>query len=178
MKQRGLAHIALIIILVAGLVAGLYLISHPQIFRPKAAVNSPSAQFVDANGNQISQTTTANVRLKIVKNSGGSSADVVNPSPTPAAAADRAPTPSPAANTVNVYTRGFTASPEIVDLLKAKQVFVTGITIPNGAAGYNVSTTDRGTIFVPHSAMIDNNGYSYWAINDISNYLNMHPHGE
>ncbi len=89
MNQKGIAHIILLVILIAGLIAGLYLIQHPQIFRPKAAVNAPSAQFVDSSGNQISQTTTANVRLKIVKNSAGSTvgtaADVSHPTPTPAA---------------------------------------------------------------------------------------------
>ncbi len=67
MKQRGIIQIFVILILLGGLLGGLYLIQHPQIFRPKAAVNAPSAQFVDASGNAISQTTTANVRLKIVK---------------------------------------------------------------------------------------------------------------
>ncbi len=248
LSEKGLAHIILLVILIAGLIAGLYLIQHPQIFKPRANVNGPSAQFVDASGNAISQTTTANVRLKIVKNSGGSTvgtaADVPLPTSTPTAAADRVPAPTisptllytnasqaqtflkaqgypdavvtsssvgqytavvsgqttnftaPASGgtlvglkqlidnatgthpMVSAYTRGLTAPAELVNLLKAQQSFVTGITIPDGAAGYNVSTTDRGTIFVPHSAMIDSNGYSYWAINDISNYLNMHPHGE
>ncbi len=95
MNQKGITHILILVILVAGLVAGLYLVSHPQIFRPKAAVNGPSAQFVDANGNQISQTTTANVRLKIVKNSAGSTvgtaADVSHPTPTPSSI----PSPTP-----------------------------------------------------------------------------------
>ncbi len=67
LSEKGIVNIILVLILLLGLGAALYLVQHPQIFRPKAAVNGPSAQFVDASGNAISQTTTANVRLKIVK---------------------------------------------------------------------------------------------------------------
>lgn len=35
-SQKGFAHILILLILVAGLIGGLYLIQHPQIFRPKA----------------------------------------------------------------------------------------------------------------------------------------------
>jgi len=86
-NQKGVVHILVILILLLGLGVGLYLIQHPQIFKPRAAVNAPSAQFVDASGNHISQTTTASVKLKIIKNSGGSSgtsgaaADVSAPPP-------------------------------------------------------------------------------------------------
>lgn len=35
-NQKGIAHVLVLVILVVGLVAGLYLVQHPQIFKPKA----------------------------------------------------------------------------------------------------------------------------------------------
>lgn len=35
-NQKGVAHILVLVILVVGLVAGLYLVQHPQIFKPRA----------------------------------------------------------------------------------------------------------------------------------------------
>ncbi len=78
-NQKGVVSLLVILILLLGLVAALYLVFHPQIFRSRASLSSPIAQFVDSSGNPISQTTTASVRLKIVKNSGGSSADALLP---------------------------------------------------------------------------------------------------
>lgn len=41
-NQKGFAHILLFLILLAGLVAGIYLVQKQQIFKPKAAEMNPS----------------------------------------------------------------------------------------------------------------------------------------
>ena len=49
LNQRGvIAHLFLILILGLGLVAGVYLIQHPQIFKPKAT--SEHVEWVQSNG--------------------------------------------------------------------------------------------------------------------------------
>lgn len=78
MNQKGvIAHILLIIILVAGLIAGVYLVQHPQIFRPKAGGGSPiigALEMKDSNGGDIHcdganppvcETSTQDIIIKI-----------------------------------------------------------------------------------------------------------------
>jgi len=58
-----ITHIVLIIILAVGLIAGLYLVQHPQIFRPKAGGGSPiipALEMRDSNGENINCDTSAN----------------------------------------------------------------------------------------------------------------------
>lgn len=92
LSEKGIAHIAVLIILIVGLGVGLYLSQNPQIFNPRANVSNPSAQFVDSSGTAITQTTNPNVRLKIVRRSAAAAADVPIPTPTTPPAA---PTPTP-----------------------------------------------------------------------------------
>lgn len=67
MNQKGvIAHIILIIILAVGLVAGVYLVQHPQIFKPKAGGGSPiipALEMKDSNGNNINCDSSANPPL-------------------------------------------------------------------------------------------------------------------
>ncbi len=64
MNQKGvIAHIILIIILAVGLVAGVYLVQHPQIFKPKAGGGSPiipALEMKDSNGGDINCDSSAN----------------------------------------------------------------------------------------------------------------------
>lgn len=78
-EQKGvIAHIILIIVLAVGLVAGLYLVQHPQIFRPKAGGGSTIIQALDmkdSNGRNINcdsstspptcETETQDITIKI-----------------------------------------------------------------------------------------------------------------
>ncbi len=67
MNQKGvIAHIILIIILAVGLIAGVYLVQHPQIFRSKAGGGSPIIQALemkDSNGGNINCDASANPPL-------------------------------------------------------------------------------------------------------------------
>lgn len=80
MREKGIAQIALVLILLAGLIVGLYLSQNPQIFKPRAAVSNPKAEFVDTGGSPITQTSDPNVKLRIIRNSTGN--NVLTP-PTP-----------------------------------------------------------------------------------------------
>lgn len=51
LNQKGIAHIFVILILLAGIVAGLYLVQYPQIFRPKAREISP--EFIQRFTSQL-----------------------------------------------------------------------------------------------------------------------------
>ncbi len=58
-----IAHLLLIIILAVGLIAGVYLVQHPQIFRPKAGGGSPiipALEMKDDKGNDINCDSSAN----------------------------------------------------------------------------------------------------------------------
>lgn len=73
MNQKGspreagvIAHILLIVILAIGIVAGLYLVQHPQILRPKAGGGSPiipALEMKDNNGKEINCDSSANPPL-------------------------------------------------------------------------------------------------------------------
>lgn len=70
MNQKGLpreagviAHIILIIVLAVGLIAGIYLVQHPQIFRPKAGGGSPiipALEMKDSQGKDLNCDSSAN----------------------------------------------------------------------------------------------------------------------
>lgn len=66
LTQKGFAHIFALITLVIGLVAGLYLVTHPAIFKPKASAGD-DLQIVDSSGKEFPNNTTdnPNVHLKI-----------------------------------------------------------------------------------------------------------------
>ncbi len=57
-----IAHLILIIILAIGLVVGLYLVQHPQIFRPKASSNPliDALEIKEADGKIINCDSSAN----------------------------------------------------------------------------------------------------------------------
>lgn len=78
MNQKGvIAHIILIIILGVGLIVGVYLVQHPQIFRPKASANPiiDALEMKDVDGNVINcdgstnpptcETSTQDILIKI-----------------------------------------------------------------------------------------------------------------
>lgn len=67
LNQKGIAHIALIIILIIGIIAGVYLVQKTQIFKPKASsemVEWLPSQGSDADNCVSSQTTTTCSRVK------------------------------------------------------------------------------------------------------------------
>ncbi len=63
--QSGITHIIVLIILTAGLLASLYLVQHPQIFKPKAFGSQSEIEFIDSGGNEISETTNPQVSLQV-----------------------------------------------------------------------------------------------------------------
>lgn len=72
MNQKGspreagvIAHIILIIILAVGLIAGVYLVQHPQIFKPKASSNPiiDALEMKDSDGKDINCDASANPPL-------------------------------------------------------------------------------------------------------------------
>lgn len=63
--ERGFIHVVAILLLLAGVVSGLYLVSHPTIFKPKASNNETRIEFVDAQGAPIGSTTSQNVKIKL-----------------------------------------------------------------------------------------------------------------
>src|SRR3989344_47669 len=63
--ERGIIHFIVLLILLAGLVAGLYLVQHTQIFEPKAGGNITRVEIVDNDGNPIATTDTTKVKLKV-----------------------------------------------------------------------------------------------------------------
>lgn len=82
MNQKGnILSLLLIVILLAGIGAGVYLSQKQQIFKPRAVGGfSPAVGFVDASGNPIHDTTEANVILELTLDSTG--ANLVNLLPT------------------------------------------------------------------------------------------------
>src|SRR3989344_4310351 len=63
--ERGVIHIFALLVLLAGLVGGIYLVKHPQIFSPKAGGDITRIEIVDNNGNPIPTTNTTKVKLKV-----------------------------------------------------------------------------------------------------------------
>ena len=94
--ERGVIHILAILILLAGIIGGLYLVQHPTIFRPKAAVSGPRIEVVDASGNPITSTTSQNVKVKLTYVAPSPS---VSPSPTPS----QSPSPNPTTDYKRVF---------------------------------------------------------------------------
>ncbi len=67
MNQKGIAHILLIIILIIGIIAGVYLVQRTQIFKPKAAsqiVEWIPSQGLDSDNCVSSQTSTTCTKVK------------------------------------------------------------------------------------------------------------------
>ena len=65
LNERGVIHFVVLFILLAGIVAGLYLVQHTQIFQPKAGGNITRVEIVDDKGNPIPTTNTTKVKLKV-----------------------------------------------------------------------------------------------------------------
>ena len=63
--EAGFAHILLLLIILAGIVGGVYLVQHPTFFKPKAAVDGTRIEVVDNNGNPISSTASQDVKVKL-----------------------------------------------------------------------------------------------------------------
>ena len=64
-NQKGLVQIILLFIILAGIAGGVFLVTHPTIFKPKAAINQTGIEFVDSNGDAITQTNTNQVKIKL-----------------------------------------------------------------------------------------------------------------
>lgn len=62
-SQQGLIHLILLIILIAGIAIGVYLVQNVTNFLPKASTGS--VIFVDDNGNQITTTSSPTVKIKV-----------------------------------------------------------------------------------------------------------------
>lgn len=64
LSQRGIVHFLIPIILITGLIAGLYLVQKAQIFKPKASENQ-LIQVIDSSGNPITETKETHIALKL-----------------------------------------------------------------------------------------------------------------
>lgn len=66
LDEKGIiTNIIFLLILAAGIAGGIYLVSHPQIFKPKAAVDGTRIEVVDDTGNPITTIATQSARLKL-----------------------------------------------------------------------------------------------------------------
>lgn len=74
LNQKGIAHILVLIILLFGIVAGLFLLKHPQIFKSKASVNGPKIEFIGSNVSGDS-AFSKEVRVKLTYSLSGLSND-------------------------------------------------------------------------------------------------------
>lgn len=64
--QKGITQIVILIILLLGIIAGVYLVQRTQIFKPKASEEMPSiVQIVDKDGKPIAETIDPEVYIKI-----------------------------------------------------------------------------------------------------------------
>lgn len=76
LNQKGFAQVLILIILVAGLGAGLFLVKNPQIFRPRATANpiifkSSTGATLPVNANDIPQTISPAVKVELISPLGG-----------------------------------------------------------------------------------------------------------
>src|SRR3989338_5894815 len=99
--ERGIIHFIVLLILLAGLVAGLYLVQHTQIFEPKAGGNITRVEIVDNDGNPIATTDATKVKLKVtwvnnVEANGGVS--IINDEPISSSYISAKPNPCPLGN--------------------------------------------------------------------------------
>ncbi|OGE17741.1 hypothetical protein A3F00_00615 [Candidatus Daviesbacteria bacterium RIFCSPHIGHO2_12_FULL_37_11] len=75
--EAGFSQAIILIILIAGLAAAVFLVQKTQIFKPRA-FSITTAEFIDSTGNPITQTADRNVRLRIIRSSAS-----ITSSPTP-----------------------------------------------------------------------------------------------
>ncbi len=66
MNQKGFAPIIATFVVLIGIVLAVYLTLHTQIFRPHAASDVTRAEFVNANGDVITQTSSRNVIVRLI----------------------------------------------------------------------------------------------------------------
>lgn len=64
LNQRGALQIIIVLLLIGGIAATVFLAQKTQIFRPKATL-ATNISFVDDSGNTITTTTSATVKLKV-----------------------------------------------------------------------------------------------------------------
>lgn len=64
-NQTGFAHILGVLVILIGIVIGVYLATHPTVFRPHASDNITRVEVVDPGGNTVSQTASSSVLLKL-----------------------------------------------------------------------------------------------------------------
>lgn len=63
--QKSVFQVITLLIILAGTAVSVYLALHPQIFNPRASNDQTRIEFVDGNGNPISNTTSPNVKIKL-----------------------------------------------------------------------------------------------------------------
>ena len=73
-EQGIIANAMVVLVLLAGIGVGIYLVTHPTIFRSKASSTGTRVEIVDVSGTPITSTTIPNVKLKLT---------YVAPSPSP-----------------------------------------------------------------------------------------------
>lgn len=64
LNQRGAVQFLVVLLLLGGIVAGVYLVQQTQIFKPKAT-SETNITFVDETGNPITETSSADVLVKV-----------------------------------------------------------------------------------------------------------------
>lgn len=63
-NQKGFIHILFLLLILAGIIVGIYLVQNPQIFRSQAEQGT-KIEFVDGSGNVITQTSSPDVRVRV-----------------------------------------------------------------------------------------------------------------
>lgn len=65
LDQKGVIHLIPLLLLLAGIIAGVYLVQHPQIFKPKAYDDSQIITIIDSYGVNLEKVSDHNVYLLI-----------------------------------------------------------------------------------------------------------------
>jgi hypothetical protein len=104
LNQKGFAPILLIIILLVGIVGGLYLIKHPLIFRPKAGggpiyVTDLGGGILPVSSLDIPQTVSPNVKITLLSPLG---APIFSSSPSPSSSVIPSPTSTPISSPIGI----------------------------------------------------------------------------
>lgn len=96
LNQKGFVQVVFLIILLAGLAAGIYLVGQTQIFKPKASLGA-NISIVDSSGSPIASTSSATVLVKAISpewiQPTLSPTSTITPTPTPTTSPSPTPTP-------------------------------------------------------------------------------------
>lgn len=64
--EKGFIQFLPLLLIFLGIIAGIYLVSNPQIFKSNAALDKTRIEFVDDKGSIISQTSSPKVKIRLV----------------------------------------------------------------------------------------------------------------